>query len=195
MTSTNLLDLLKGYPYLNRVKVGQILEKTGENLNYWVKKLRFEKILLPLKNGLYVSSPFLLTLEGRPGEKEIYREYLANILRYPSYVSLEYAASKYGLIPEGVFAVTSVTLKTPRAYQTALGSFTYRNISEKLFFGYDYVKFVGKPVAIARPGKALFDLLYFKKFPPMESLRINYGALSQAEKDYFDKLMKKYDHR
>lgn len=164
---------------MDRVKIGQILGKEGENLNYWVKKLRSEKILLPLKNGLYVSSPFLLTLEGNSGEKEIYREYLANILRYPSYVSLEYAAAQYGLIPEGVTVVTCVTLKTPRTYQTPLGSFTYKNISEKLFSGYNYVKFAGKPVTVARPGKALFDLLYFKKFPPLESLRVNYGALSQ----------------
>lgn len=189
MIGMNYIDLLKDYPYLDRVKLGQIFDKSGENLNYLVKTLLQKKILISLKNGLFISQAYLLTV----GDKEPFLEYLANILRYPSYISLEYACSRYGLIPEGVFAVTSVTTKTTRSYQTDLGRFVYRNITDKLFTGFSYVDFKGFKVAMARPGKALFDLLYFKKFPSMEELRINYGALEKKEKSYFEKLKKEYD--
>lgn len=174
--------------------MGQIFGKSGENLNYLIKKLLEKKTLIPLKNGLYVSEVYLLTMEARGGEREAYLEYLANILRYPSYISLEYAAAKFGLIPEAVFSITSISLKTTRDFETSLGNFSYNNIKEELFTGFEYLKFRQFNVAIARPGKALFDLLYFKKFPPMEELRVNYDALSESEKKYFENLMKKYDH-
>ena len=99
-------------PYFNKVTLGEILNKGGENLNYWVKRLLKKGEIIALKKGLYVSKLYLLGLGKNPGLKERYLEYLANIMRYPSYVSLEYALAKYGVIPEGVFALTSVTLKT-----------------------------------------------------------------------------------
>lgn len=194
MIGTNSIELLKNYPYLDRVKLGQIFGKSGENLNYLIQKLLERKTLIPLKNGLYVSEVYLLTMEQAGSEREAYLEYLANVLRYPSYISLEYAAAKFGLIPESVFGVTSVSLKTTRSFETSLVNFFYRSVKEDLFRDFEYIKFRQFKVAIARPGKALFDLLYFRKFPPMEELRVNYGALDKLEKKYFENLMKKYDH-
>ena len=43
--------------------------------------------------------------------KEPYAEYMANRLRLPSYLSLEYVLAKEGLIPEAVYALTSITSK------------------------------------------------------------------------------------
>lgn len=55
-----------------------------------------------------------------------------------SYVSLEYVLAKYGFLAESVFAITSITLKTTREYDSEIGDFYYKNIKETLFSGYEY---------------------------------------------------------
>ena len=159
-------DLLKSLAYFNKSTLGEILEKFGENLNYQIKKLIKTGELICLKKGLYTSRVYLLTLEKTPGLYERYLEYLANITRQPSYVSLEYALAKYGLIPEGVYTITSITLKTPRIFKNSLGNFTYRNIKESLFTGFNNLDFEGKRVKMATKGKSLFDFLYLRKEVP-----------------------------
>ena len=88
-------------------------------------------------------------------------EYLANKLVYPSYVSLERLLSWHGLIPEAVPVVTSVTTGRPSTYDTALGTFTYRHIARRLFWGYESVTMHSTECAMALPEKALLDLFHF----------------------------------
>ena len=128
-------------PYFNKVTLGEILGKEGENLNYWIKKLLKKGEIIALKKGLYVSRLYLLSLAKNPDLREKYLEYLANIIRYPSYISLEYALSRFGVIPEGVYAITSVTTKTGRVYKNNLGNFIYKSIREDLFDGFEAVDF------------------------------------------------------
>src|SRR5690554_8161488 len=74
--------------------------------------------LIRLKKGLYVVAPDY-------SKMEISRELIANHLYGPSYLSLESALSYYGLIPERVYNVRSVTAKRARKYSTPLGAFEY----------------------------------------------------------------------
>jgi len=180
-----MLLILEQIPYFNKVTLGEILGKNGENLNYWVKKLLKDGEIIALKKGLYVSRLYLLSLEKTPILKEQYLEYLANIIRYPSYISLEYALAKYGIIPEGVYAVTSVTTKTPRIYKSKLGNFIYKNIKSDLFNGFEAIDFEGKRVKIASRAKALFDFLYFRKTGRFEDLRINWDQFDEKDKKEF----------
>lgn len=190
-------EQLKNLPYFNKSTLEEILEKKGENLNYWVKKLLAQGELVSLKKGLYVSKLYLLSLEKNPALREAYLEYLANILRYPSYISLEYCLAKYGLIPEAIFSFTSVTIKSSRTYKNNLGNFIYRSIKKKLFFGFISNDFEDKKIKIATKAKAIFDFLYFKKFPSqqaleeelLEGLRINWDVLSRKDKREFEKIV------
>ena len=52
---------------------------------------------------------------------------LAGSIYGPSYISFEYALSRYGLIPEAVYAVTCATFekKKKKKYETPFGTFTY----------------------------------------------------------------------
>ncbi|MCK5156218.1 MAG: hypothetical protein KAQ69_07300 [Spirochaetales bacterium] len=87
--------------------------------------------------------------------------YLANQIRTPSYVSLQTALSWYGLIPEYVPAVMNITTGRPGTYETPLGRFVYRHIKPELFTGYQTITLgSGFETFIARPEKALVDLLY-----------------------------------
>lgn len=183
--------LLRNLPYFNKATLGDALGKSGENLNYWVKKLIRQQELIPLKKGLYTTRLYLLGLEKNPVLRQAYLEYLANITRYPSYISLEYALSKYGLIPEGVFSLTSVTLKSSRIYVNSLGNFIYRNIKKDLFGGFKNEAFEEKRVKIATKAKALFDFLYLRKAQPLDSLRINWDVFLANDREEFAAIVKK----
>ncbi|RLA71851.1 MAG: hypothetical protein DRG30_08025 [Epsilonproteobacteria bacterium] len=116
-------------------------------MSRWTKKGLIRKI----RNGLYV---FI----DRESELDV-RE-LAGILVEPSYVSMESALHMAGLIPEVVFATTSITTKLPKSYTTYLGEVYYRHVSPKLFFGYISVEGPNQPYYLAEPEKALLDYIY-----------------------------------
>lgn len=193
MDILKLNNILKQAPYLTKQNLALALDKEGENLNYWIKKLRKEKRLISLKKGFYISSYYLELISQESQNREIYFEYLANVLRFPSYVSLEYVLSTGGLLPESTFAITSITVKTPRVYTSEIGTFIYRNIKGALFSHYSFKDFNEKKVRIASLAKALFDFLYLKKFTPpakareylLREGRINWDVLSSEDKREF----------
>lgn len=164
MDILRLNDILKQSPYLTKQNFSLAFNKAGENLNYWIKKLLKEKALISLKKGFYISSYYLDLVSQDPLNKEAYLEYLANILRFPSYISLEYVLSSRNFLAETAFAITSVTVKSPRVYESEIAKFVYRNIKKELFSGYDFKEFGAKKIKIASLAKALFDFLYLRKF-------------------------------
>jgi predicted transcriptional regulator of viral defense system len=80
-----------------------------------------QEIIIRVKKGLYVFAPKYRT---HPYSKEL----LANLIHGPSYLSLDYALAYYGVIPERVKAVTSVTPNRSRRFNTPVGLFIYRQI-------------------------------------------------------------------
>lgn len=114
--------------------------------------------LIRVKKGIYVF--------GTPFARRLYSpEVLANMIFGPSYVSLEWACQYYGLIPEKVTTVTSVTLLRSREYQTPLGLFTYNHIPRDAFpIGTTFVRISENQQAlIASKEKALSDLLVVRR--------------------------------
>ena len=85
---------------------------------------------------------------------------IANRLYAPSYVSFEMALSYYGLIPEGVYSVTSATTKKTARFKTPIAEFTYHKIKPSLLFGYRLEKQKGQGYKIAEMEKAVLDYLY-----------------------------------
>lgn len=83
-----------------------------------ITRLLAEGSLIRLRKGLYVFGE-------RFRRGPLGREHLANLIYGPSYVSLDYALSHYGLIPERVANVTSVTTGEKRRFNTPFGDFTY----------------------------------------------------------------------
>ncbi len=107
-------------------------------------------MFIKLRNGFYAmkdsyASPLLI----------------ANKIYQPSYVSLGTALSHYGIIPETVYATTSVTTKTSREFATPKGSFIYQRVKKQAFTGYGLRTIDGERIFIADPEKALADYLYF----------------------------------
>ncbi|TVQ21852.1 MAG: hypothetical protein EA383_16435 [Spirochaetaceae bacterium] len=134
------MDALKRYSR-PRDKVTQLI-KTG--------------IVTRIKKGMYV--------DGRKDLRALpVREAAANLIYGPSYVSLQFALSSHGLIPEAAIQVTSVTFKKTKQYRTPLGDFIYRSVPEK-YYPYGVIRRAeapGVPYLIACPEKAVMDMLYF----------------------------------
>lgn len=111
-----------------------------------------------LSSGLFqkLRNGFYLLAESNPPPF-----FLANTLYQPSYVSLEKALAHYGIIPETVYTVTSVTTKPTRVFATVRGTFSYQRIKQEAFAGYGPVKLDQVTVLLADREKALADYLYF----------------------------------
>ena len=111
-----------------------------------------KKMLIRVKKGIYV---FGETYARGPFSREV----LANMIYGPSYVSLDYALHYYGLIPERVEAVTSVTCGRSRRFSTPVGLFLYRMIPMEAYqIGMDLVEIEGgRSFLMATPEKALAD--------------------------------------
>lgn len=103
--------------------------------------------------------------------------YTANELYRPSYVSMESALSRYNIIPEGVFQVSSCTTLKTNSFDTPIGNFSYRHLKPSLFFGYRLEEWGEYRYTIAEPEKALIDYLYLhhevKEPKDFEALRWN----------------------
>ncbi len=109
-----------------------------------------QDLFLKIRNGLYALRAEL------PQEEAI-----ANRLYAPSYISFEYALTRYGIIPESVYAVTSATTRITREFTVNNKSFTYSHIKKQAFQGYKTEKKNGTTLLIAEPEKAFVDYLYF----------------------------------
>ena len=125
------------------------LQNDRNQLNRWVKS----GLIVRLKRGVY-----LLNEQDRKIATDA--GYIANNLYEPSYVSLEYALSFYGIIPEAVKDVTSVSTQKTMYIENELGNFVYQHIKPEAFRGFKNLKVGSLDVLIADPEKAIVDLVY-----------------------------------
>ncbi|MGE3318288.1 MAG: hypothetical protein AB7I18_03240 [Candidatus Berkiella sp.] len=113
--------------------------------------------LIRVKKGLYVF--------GERARQEPYsKEVLANLIYGPSAISLEYALAFYGLIPERVETVTSITNNRSKSFHTPIGNFEYCYMATaKYSFGITQLEIVAnKYFLIATKEKALADILMLR---------------------------------
>ena len=160
--------LFKELKALGNVPVGmpvlQSLYKDYQSPNMRISLLERKGLLIRLKRGLYVVSPELSGMELVMG-------LIANHLYGPSYVSLHWALRWYGLIPERVETVTSVSTRHTRTFENALGRFTFRGVSQEYFpIGIKIQEEAGVNYLLASPEKALCDMLLQEKHVPDQSL-------------------------
>lgn len=148
--------------------LGEDVQTLRNQLVYWQKK----GLVRSLKRGLYVLNEEDQSL--RPS-----RFYMANVIFSPSYVSMESALAFYGVIPERVHDVISVTSKKTNVFKNDLGLFRYHHIKQRAFGGWTLAQDEsGTSFAIAFPEKALLDLIYLN-LPKFKK-----DALGVARDDY-----------
>lgn len=98
---------------------------------------------------------------------------IANHLRGPSYISLESALSYHGMIPERVYEISSVTLKTSKIYTNSVGRFSYRQLASPYYsFGIKRISLDSQQVAlVASPEKAICDKIVLTSGVLFRSIR------------------------
>ena len=136
------------------------------NLTRWCRR----GLLVKLRNQYYAFPEYRQVPD--------FSRYVANRIYAPSYISLHSALSFYGMIPEEVVQLTSVTtLKTAR-FENDFGTFHYQNVKTPFYFGFE-IKTIqsGRGLLFATPEKALLDLLYLNPYyrteQDMEELRLD----------------------
>ena len=131
-----ILDLLKDYKSPND-KISDLLKS---------------KALISIRRGLYIIGPNINLPSPEPF-------LIANHLRGPSYVSLESALSYWNMIPERVYEISSVSIKTSKSYKTLVGRFSYQQLKIPYYaYGIKSIAYSKKQTAlIASPEKALCD--------------------------------------
>ena len=165
-----------------------------------IHKLLARGDIVRIRKGLYAF--------GRAYRREpLSREVLANLIHGPSYISLEYALSYHGLIPERVSTVTSVALGRSRKFDTPVGTFTYHSLSLPCdAVGADLVESPAGCFLIACAEKALADKVWTDKrfsgtrrsdFRPYleEDLRIDLAHLVGLDRSRFTRIQQAYGAR
>ena len=124
-----------------------------------ISRMVKNKELIRLKNGFYLISEKIT----HGSAKIVPFEQVANLLYGPSYVSMEWALSFYGMIPERVHTVTSMTLGRNKEYHTSVGDFSYATLSSESYsIGITQKKspdYLGG-FLLASPEKALADMVF-----------------------------------
>ena len=156
-----------------------------KNLVNWQKK----GYLTKLRNGFYLFS------EARVDEYRLFQ--IANKLYNPSYVSMESALNYYGIIPEAVYSIESVSTRKTNAFTTTLGTFHYRTIKKQRYFGYHLVPQGATTFRMASREKAVLDFLYLRPdigdYPAFEALRWNREELQHINADKLRDYLSLYD--
>jgi len=141
--------------------------------------------LIRLKKDLYVNNGVAIS-----------KELIANHLYGVSYISLETALSYYGMIPERVYTVRSMTTKRSKTFSSPLGNFEYKTVSVDYFCIGLQQETIKNQYAflIATPTKAVCDMivstpnLRLQSVKAMQSyltedLRIDFDTLNTLDKD------------
>ena len=122
-----------------------------------IRQLIATDVIIRVKKGLYAFS--------EPFRKEpVSSTTLANLLFGPSYVSLDYALSFYGMIPERVTTVTSLTICRSRHFSTPFGRFDYHmSTLDRYVNGSTWIEEGNSTCLMATPEKALIDKVWADK--------------------------------
>ena len=141
-----------GFPLFNSQELRRATGMTRNAIRLWLIRQIKIGIVVPLKKrrGIYCFA-------DHPPHVWV----IANILYRPSYISLETALSYYGILPESIYTITSVSTKTSRSFKAMGKEFLFQKIKKEAFCGYQTLSIDNNTVLIADKEKALADYLYF----------------------------------
>jgi predicted transcriptional regulator of viral defense system len=184
----NELGVLRNIP-VNTAAVASLYPDV-KSANRKVANLEKTGRIIRLKRGLYVVSPkesgLLLSLN-----------LIGNVLYGPSYVSMLTALREYGLIPERVEVVESMTTHLTVSFQNDVGRFEYHHCAKDYYpIGITQREEEGVSYLIATPEKALCDYIITTPRLPLrflkdtrvfleEDLRLDMDAFMDMDADIF----------
>ena len=144
-----------------------------KSANRKVANLEKAERIIRLKRGMYVVNPkesgILLSLG-----------LIGNLLYGPSYVSMLTALREYGMIPERVETVESMTTHLTVTFENPVGRFEYRHCPKDYYsIGITQREEEGVTYLIATPEKALCDYIISTPRLPLRFLKDTYVFLEE----------------
>ena len=179
-------EQLKNYPVFSLNDIRKLeVDFDLRRLNEWQKKNYIKK----------VRKSFYMFADLQVNDQILYT--IANRIYEPSYISLEMALSLYGLIPEAVYGITSVSSQNTKTLKTPIGDFSYRHIRPELMFGYELHQYEGHSYQVAEMEKAVLDYLYLnarlESQGDFEGLRFNATEFkSKVNMERFNKYLEAF---
>lgn len=153
---------LEGYPLISRPLL-KLLITGDKNMEVQLSRWKKNGKLIRLAGNIFI-------LNEKDRKINPSKLFLACEMVKPSYISLEYALSFHGLIPERVADLTCITTKKTRTLANAFGTFSYRHVKTECFTGFSSGRDeAGLLYYMAEPEKALVDFIYLnlEKFKPV----------------------------
>ena len=165
---------------MNQIRFGGVYQVGRNTISRWVK----EGKLIQLRQGMYAFPE-----SKQDGDAPFY---IANKLYAPSYISIHSALAFYGMIPEAVVQITSVSSRKTSFFENELGQFSYHTIKKEAMFGYTIERSAFHPtwgMLIAEREKAILDLLYlypqYTSKQDMLDLRLDLDDIDLARLDAY----------
>lgn len=190
----NILTILGNIPVTSSVIASLFPEVKTKSAK--VAQLEKAGEIIRLRRNLFVVNP-------EETNQPLSSGLIANHLLAPSYVSMQTALRYYGLIPEAVYTIQSMTFKAAKEFNTPVGNFCYYHISRETYpIGITQIKERNGIYIMATPEKALCDLIanlpginlrYQKEALEFleENLRFDMDMFNQLNPEIFSEYAKK----
>lgn len=154
MNKDELQMLCGRHPYFDLAFLRQMSRESSAVIDQNVKRWLAAGVLVRLRRGMYALAEHL-----RRADIPLPR--LANDLYPPSYLTGVWALSFHGLIPDVAREYTSATRRRPQRFTNAFGTFSYRHLHDRLFWGFGTIRSGEVDFQCATPEKALLDHWYW----------------------------------
>jgi hypothetical protein len=150
MNAREALGLLRGLrvPAATTSDAAAVLRLSVPAASSTLRRLASSGLVTPIRRGLWAFAE-------RPDPLAL-AEYVT--APYPSYVSLQTALYRRGMVSQIPSMIYLVSLARTGRIETAVGTYSVHHLPPELFGGFEYDPTSG--VKLARPEKALFDFLY-----------------------------------
>ena len=184
----NELAVFKNIP-VNTAAIASLYPDV-KSVNRKVAGLEKEGRIIRLKRGLYVVSP-------QESGLLLSHNLIGNMLYGPSYVSMLTALRDYGLIPERVEVIQSMTTHLTVSFENKVGRFEYLHCAKEYYpIGITQRQEEGVTYLIATPEKALCDYIISTPRLPLrfikdthmfleEDLRLDMDAFMEMDVNIF----------
>src|SRR3990167_8698239 len=119
----------KKIPVFSSLDIKRLFKVSKVAADFLLHRYSKKNYITRIKRGLYILPDIFLP-----------ELFIANKLYEPSYISLETALSYWGVIPETVYEVKSITPQATKRFETMGKVFSYTKIKREAFSGYKLEK-------------------------------------------------------
>jgi len=182
-------------PFITDTDLSAVVGGTDASRYGLVNRALKEGLLIHIRRGLYV-----ISVTGREISLNLFE--LSQFIYGPSFISLESALHYHGAIPEAIYAITAVTMKRSKEFETPMGHFFYQSVPKDQFLlGVQRVEQNMASFFLATPWRAIADLMYAKrKFwnhlnELCEDMRIEIDWIQNVDHEILEELKTKYPHK